>query len=197
MTCSASDVPLTANAYVACDASGGNAYATPAALFVNAGGLNYQLAAGSPAIDAGTPGPLPADEATTDYALAPRLVDGDLDCVAVADQGAYELQGQSLAACPAPPETTTPAPATPAPTPAAKTPRSHCDDDAAPAARARHDRTGSLGRLAEEGQDGVHAALPPLGGRDDHRHVLAQDVQDRQAQARLGDQAGRQRPPRG
>jgi hypothetical protein len=66
--------------------------------FVNAAGGDFSLAAGSPLIDAGTPGALPADQPTTDLAGNPRIVDGNGDGSAQGDIGAYEFQ-------PAPPQT--------------------------------------------------------------------------------------------
>jgi hypothetical protein len=67
---------------------------------------DFHLAAGSPLIDAGTPGPLPAG--TTDRDGNPRPADGDGDCVAVTDVGAFEFAG---APCrPAPVASPAPAP---------------------------------------------------------------------------------------
>ncbi len=52
---------------------------------------NPRIGAGSPLIDAGTPGPLDAGESTTDPAGNPRLLDGNHDCAPRRDIGAYEF----------------------------------------------------------------------------------------------------------
>ncbi|MFL5844459.1 MAG: PKD domain-containing protein [Solirubrobacteraceae bacterium] len=91
VTCTNSNVPLTINPRVACDATGGNQAIDPAELFVDAPTLDYKLKPGSPAIDAGVTG---AGEPATDQASKPRAVDGNFDCVAKPDLGALELQGQ-------------------------------------------------------------------------------------------------------
>ncbi len=54
--------------------------------------------AGSPLVDAGTPGPLGAGERTTDAAGRPRLVDGSGGCTARRDVGALERQPVTLTA---------------------------------------------------------------------------------------------------
>jgi hypothetical protein len=59
--------------------------------FVDAPYGDFHLAAGSPLIDAGTPGPLPAG--TTDRDGAPRPADGNGDCTAATDIGAFEFAG--------------------------------------------------------------------------------------------------------
>jgi PKD domain-containing protein len=53
---------------------------------------DFSLATGSAMIDAGDPAPLAGDEPTTDNAGNPRLVNGNGDCTARRDMGAYEFQ---------------------------------------------------------------------------------------------------------
>jgi len=60
--------------------------------FVNAGAGDYRLSTGSPLIDAGTPGALSSTDSATDLNGAPRRLDGNGDCVAVVDIGAFEFQ---------------------------------------------------------------------------------------------------------
>jgi hypothetical protein len=84
--------------------------------FVDEAGGDFHLAAGSPLIDAGTAGALPAG--ATDRDGKPRASDGNGDCAPVPDIGAFEYQGTSPAACsaaPAPPSTTGGSGPTPAP----------------------------------------------------------------------------------
>lgn len=59
--------------------------------FADAGAGDFRLAAGSPLIDAGDPAAA-APAGATDRDGAPRLDDGDGDCVARHDVGAYEFQ---------------------------------------------------------------------------------------------------------
>jgi hypothetical protein len=65
--------------------------------FVNPGSRDYRLAAGSPLIDAGDPAPLAADELTHDLNLLSRPLDGDGDCTARQDMGAFEFQSPQRA----------------------------------------------------------------------------------------------------
>ena len=64
--------------------------------FVDAAGGDFHLASGSPLIDAGTPGDLPAG--TADREGNPRAGDGDGDCSHVSDIGAFEFQGTAVRA---------------------------------------------------------------------------------------------------
>jgi len=96
--CIDSVVPLQQSATVAC--GDGNAESNPASVFANAVGGDYTPKPGSVAID-GAAGALAAGESTTDLAGAPRLLDGNGDCIARADRGAFELTGHETA-CPAP-----------------------------------------------------------------------------------------------
>jgi hypothetical protein len=84
------------------DGSGGTATITPdsasgnrSPLFVNAATGDYQLQAGSPAIDSGDPAPLAPGESSTDLAGNPRAVAGRKGDAAVSDVGAYEFQPHS------------------------------------------------------------------------------------------------------
>lgn len=89
------DTDATANGEpVSCPNGGanasGNANLPPSALFVDAPTGDYRLRAGSPARDRGAPDGIPAGGSTTDLAGQPRTADGNRDCVARRDQGAYE-----------------------------------------------------------------------------------------------------------
>jgi chitodextrinase len=64
--------------------------------FVNPAADDFHLAPGSPLIDAGTPGDLPADALDRDG--KPRQSDGNGDCSRVSDIGAFEFQGTSVKA---------------------------------------------------------------------------------------------------
>ena len=91
VTCTTTDVPPGG----ACDAAAnGNASPAPADLFPNGTSADYRLGPTSPAIDAGSPAPLPGDESATDIGGVARVLDGNFDCVAQSDRGANELTGQ-------------------------------------------------------------------------------------------------------
>jgi hypothetical protein len=117
MTCTNTDVPSTVQgvpAEIACGTgSAGNSTTAPALLFEAGGflGLGWHLLTNSPAIDTGASGALAGGQSATDLDGNPRLLDGNADCVARRDKGAYEVTGQ--AGCPSPPgttpQTTTPA----------------------------------------------------------------------------------------
>jgi hypothetical protein len=68
-------------------------------LFVDPSKGNFALQSGSPLIDRGEPALVAAGQ--LDLAGSPRSVDGNLDCVAAPDIGAFEVTGQS-ASCPDP-----------------------------------------------------------------------------------------------
>lgn len=72
----------------------GDVFADPR--FVDPAAGNYRLGSGSPAIDAGDNDRCVGFCAELDLDAAPRIVDGDLDGVAVVDIGAYERAGQPL-----------------------------------------------------------------------------------------------------
>ncbi len=124
IACSYSDVPSQKQASTlgggeidCADGENGNVTSTPASLFV-APGTDYELLPGSSAIDSVPASaislPFGLSPSTTDVAGNPRVVDGNGDCVAVQDKGAFELQGHA-AACPspAPPPAPSPAPSSP------------------------------------------------------------------------------------
>jgi hypothetical protein len=104
VTCSSSDVPDQAEALgddsIACGNAAGNTTSSPLALFT--GGADWHLVPGSPAVDSGSTAGLGGGESATDLDGNPRVLDGDRDCLARRDKGAYELIGQA-AACPPPP----------------------------------------------------------------------------------------------
>ena len=72
--------------------------------FVSAETGDFHLVPGSALVDAGTPGGRPPE--ATDLDGRPRTSDGDGDCTAVPDVGAYEVQRP---ACPTAPGSSTPA----------------------------------------------------------------------------------------
>jgi hypothetical protein len=92
---------------------GGNSTTAPALLFEAGGflGLGWHLLPTAPAIDTGAVGALSGGQSTTDLDGNPRLLDGNADCVARRDKGAYEVTGQ--AGCPPPPGTTAPGTSSP------------------------------------------------------------------------------------
>ena len=91
ITCTTTDLPAGGP----CDpATNGNSSSSAADLFPNGTSTDYRLGPASPAIDTGSPPPLPADESPTDIGGNPRAVDGNFDCVVRSDKGANELQGQ-------------------------------------------------------------------------------------------------------
>jgi hypothetical protein len=71
--------------------SGANNTSAPPG-FLDPGSHDFRLGAGSPLIDAGDPAGLAADEPTTDLNRSARVVDGDGDCTARQDMGAFERQ---------------------------------------------------------------------------------------------------------
>jgi hypothetical protein len=77
--------------------SAGNIAGDP--LFVNPAEGDFALQGSSPVIDRGNPALVGAGE--LDLAGSPRSLDGNRDCVAAPDVGAFEVTGQS-AACPDP-----------------------------------------------------------------------------------------------
>jgi hypothetical protein len=92
VTCTNSDVQNQATSAIACGPTGPNSSSTPADLFVDASGGDYHLKPSppSPAIDTGSSAALAGDESTTDLDGNPRVTDGNFDCVARRDRGAYE-----------------------------------------------------------------------------------------------------------
>jgi len=104
VSCHDSEVPLLARekngafGAIACDAQGANATTSPEALFAAPG--DYHLAASSPARDTGALAPLAADESATDLDGNTRVLDGDADCNARRDRGAYELTTGACAPAP-------------------------------------------------------------------------------------------------
>jgi hypothetical protein len=92
--------------------------------FADAANGDFHLRVDSRLVDAGTPGSVAAD--ATDLDGKPRASDGNGDCSAVPDVGAFEVQGTSPASCfPAPdPGPVVPPPPVPGkPTPAPVAPK--------------------------------------------------------------------------
>jgi hypothetical protein len=83
---------------VSCDAAGANTHSSASQLFANFAGGDYRLNPGSPAVDSGSIDPLAAGESATDLLGSPRVLDGNADCVARRDKGAYELTGHACGA---------------------------------------------------------------------------------------------------
>jgi hypothetical protein len=95
--------------------------------FADLAGGDYRLAPGSTAVDSGAPAGLAVGESLEDLAHAQRVVDGDGDCGARTDRGAYELQAPPVdpSGCPGPvsdPPAPDPAPDPPVPGPASNPP---------------------------------------------------------------------------
>jgi hypothetical protein len=112
IVCASSDVPSqtqaeggTSGRIECATGASGNTASSPASLFV-APGINYALNPLSTAVDS-VPAALAVlppglSPSTTDLAGGPRVLDGNGDCVAVQDKGAFELQGHA-ASCPSSP----------------------------------------------------------------------------------------------
>ena len=67
--------------------------------FADADAGDYRPAAGSPLVDASLDAPALPGLPATDLTGSPRLVDGDGDCVARLDVGAFELQAPTAPQC--------------------------------------------------------------------------------------------------
>jgi hypothetical protein len=115
VTCAYSDVPNQTQAAKGTEgtincASGvsGNTTTEPLTSLFVAPGSNYNVLPGSSAIDSVPAGaislPFGLTPSATDLAGNPRVVDGNGDCLAVQDKGAFELQGHAIA-CPIRPVT--------------------------------------------------------------------------------------------
>jgi hypothetical protein len=108
LTCAYSDLPaplFTGSWDVDCDTGPTGTNVTtvdPLTLFVGGSPFSWQLVAGSSAIDAGAPGPLPSGASTTDLLSAPRVAIGRAASCPTArrDRGAYEQQ--TGIGCPSP-----------------------------------------------------------------------------------------------
>ncbi|HEY1594591.1 MAG TPA: PKD domain-containing protein [Thermoleophilaceae bacterium] len=93
VSCTNSDVPNQVVTGIACGAAGNNTASAPSDLFVNPTGGDYHLKPSplSPAVDTGSSAALAVGESTTDLDGRPRVADGNFDCTARRDKGAYEL----------------------------------------------------------------------------------------------------------
>ena len=94
-----SQAPTAFQGAINCGNASGNSQSTPAALFMPGITDWRPLVPGSPAIDTGSPAGLLFGESTTDLAGSPRILDGNRDCLARRDKGAYEVTGHG---CPLP-----------------------------------------------------------------------------------------------
>jgi hypothetical protein len=99
VSCTSSDVPDQSPGgpagAVDCGHAAGNVTAASLSdLFVDPG-VDYRLKPTASAVDALPESAVPGATSTTDRAGAPRVVDGNLDCIATRDRGAFELQGRS------------------------------------------------------------------------------------------------------
>ncbi len=112
IACSNSDVPSqlqaatgTEGSIQCASGSAGNTHTEPAALF-SSPITGYQLNPLSSAVDSVPAGaislPFGLTPSSTDLAGNPRVLDGNGDCLALQDKGAFELQGHAVA-CPRPP----------------------------------------------------------------------------------------------
>ena len=112
ISCTYSDVPNQTQAAAGIEGAincangtSGDATTEPLTSLFSVPVTNYTLLPGSSAIDSVPASaislPFGITPSTTDLAGNPRVVDGNGDCAAVQDKGAFELQGHS-APCPAP-----------------------------------------------------------------------------------------------
>jgi len=120
VTCTYSDVPSQAQAATATEGAincangaSGNTTTNPLESLFSAPVGSYGLNPSSSAVDSVPAGaitlPFGFTPSTTDLAGNPRVVDGNGDCVAVQDKGAFELQGHAVA-CPVAAPAVVPAP---------------------------------------------------------------------------------------
>jgi hypothetical protein len=107
INCVSSDLELQSGTGVACDAAGGNTHSSPSQLFADITIGDYRLKPGSPAVDSGSLDPLAVGESPTDLLGSARVLDGNGDCVARRDKGAYELTGAACGTAGAGPADTT------------------------------------------------------------------------------------------
>ncbi len=120
VSCTYSDVPNqtqaatgTEGAIACANSASGNTTTSPLTSLFSTPITDYNLLPGSSAIDSVPASaislPFGITPSSTDLAGNPRVVDGNGDCAAVQDKGAFELQGHA-APCPAPPPAPAPAP---------------------------------------------------------------------------------------